>query len=76
MTFPITERLPIEFDNALPQSVDCVIVGGGVIGLATAYELRRRGREVLVVDAGTVDGRIASDHDPIWVRCLLANGER
>lgn len=30
-----------------------VIIGGGVIGLATAWELQRRGAEVLVLDART-----------------------
>lgn len=29
-----------------------VIIGGGVIGLLSAYELRRRGREVVVIDKG------------------------
>ncbi len=29
---------------------DCVIIGGGVIGLSTAYELARRGRRVRVLD--------------------------
>jgi glycine oxidase len=32
---------------------DCVIIGGGVIGLATALELRRRGATVTVVERGT-----------------------
>jgi D-amino-acid dehydrogenase len=35
-------------------SVDVVVVGGGVIGAATAFELTRRGARVLVVDAGAV----------------------
>lgn len=30
-----------------------VVIGGGVIGLATAWELQRRGAEVLVLDART-----------------------
>ncbi|HET7634947.1 MAG TPA: FAD-dependent oxidoreductase, partial [Burkholderiales bacterium] len=32
---------------------DCVIIGAGVIGLATALELRRRGATVTVVERGT-----------------------
>jgi glycine oxidase len=32
---------------------DCVIIGGGVIGLATALELRRRGATVTVVERAT-----------------------
>lgn len=31
-------------------SVDCVVVGAGVIGLSTAWELRRQGLRVAVVD--------------------------
>lgn len=31
---------------------DVLIVGGGIIGLCSALELKRRGREVLVLDAG------------------------
>lgn len=33
---------------------DCVIIGAGVIGLATALELRRRGATVTVVERATV----------------------
>ncbi len=31
---------------------DCLIIGGGVVGLSLAYELARRGRSVRVVDRG------------------------
>jgi sarcosine oxidase len=37
-------------------SFDCVVIGGGVFGLATALELARRGRTVAVVD------RLGSGH--------------
>jgi glycine oxidase len=36
--------------SGLPARSDVVVVGGGVIGLTVAYELARRGREVLVLD--------------------------
>jgi len=50
-----------------------IIIGGGIIGLLTAGELRRRGRDVLVLDAGTGHdsassgnaGIIAPGHFPI-----------
>ena len=32
-------------------SVDCIVIGAGVVGLACAAELARRGREVLVLEA-------------------------
>jgi glycine oxidase len=38
---------------------DCLIVGGGVIGLSLAYELARRGMKVRVVDR-QLPGREAS----------------
>jgi len=40
-------------DAALPSNVDVVIVGGGVIGIAAAYELAPE-RDVLVVERGTL----------------------
>ena len=67
MTFPITERLPIKFDDALPQSVDCVIVGGGVIGVSTAWYLRQRGLSVLVLEKGRIAGE-QSSRNWGWVR--------
>jgi glycine oxidase len=40
----------------LPARSDVVIVGGGVVGLALAYEVAQRGREVLVLDRDDVAG--------------------
>ncbi len=31
---------------------DVIVVGGGVMGCATAYHLAKRGRRVLLLDAG------------------------
>jgi L-2-hydroxyglutarate oxidase LhgO len=36
--------------------IDCLVIGAGVVGLATARALALGGREVLVVDAGPVIG--------------------
>ena len=36
--------------------IDCLVIGAGVIGLACAAELARRGREVLVVEAANAIG--------------------
>lgn len=41
------------------SETDCLIVGGGVIGLSLAWQLAREGRRVAVVDRGPV-GREAS----------------
>ena len=36
--------------------IECLVVGAGVIGLACAAELARRGRDVLVVEAASAFG--------------------
>src|SRR5512140_2025133 len=41
------------------RTCDAIIVGGGIIGLSLALELRRHGAEVLVVERGEA-GREAS----------------
>lgn len=35
------------------QNVDDIIIGGGILGLATAWHLRRRGRSVRVLERGS-----------------------
>jgi glycine oxidase len=42
--------------SALPSRSEVIVVGGGVVGLAVAYELARRGREVLVLDRDDLPG--------------------
>ncbi|MET9089273.1 FAD-dependent oxidoreductase [Streptomyces sp. NPDC004237] len=39
-------------------SVDVAVVGGGMAGLSTAWELARRGREVAVLEAGRIAGGV------------------
>jgi D-amino-acid dehydrogenase len=46
--------------------VNAIVIGGGVIGLTTAYHLAREGRAVTVVDARTA-GQGASDVNAGWV---------
>src|SRR5215470_18554265 len=41
----------------LPERCDAVVVGGGVLGLASAYELAGRNLSVVLVDGGRVGGR-------------------
>ena len=35
---------------------DVILVGGGMLGLATAYHLARRGARALVLEAGDLGG--------------------
>ena len=41
-------------------SVDTVVVGSGIAGLSTAYELARLGQKVVVVDRGRIAGGMSS----------------
>ena len=44
----------------MTSSSSIVVVGAGVLGLCTAFELHRRGRSVLVVDPGQVNASAAA----------------
>jgi L-2-hydroxyglutarate oxidase LhgO len=39
-----------------PESADCVVIGAGVVGLAVARALARKGREVLILEAADAFG--------------------
>src|SRR5688572_20901289 len=48
--------------------LDVAVVGGGISGLATAYELQRRGLSVRVLEAGTrAGGVITTERFDGWV---------
>lgn len=40
----------------MAQKVDYLVVGGGISGLTTAHELKKRGRDVLLLEAGSLPG--------------------
>ena len=42
--------------SSQPTSTDCLVIGAGVSGLATALALLNDGREVTVIDAGRIGG--------------------
>ena len=43
-----------------------IVVGGGIAGLACAYELMKRGHEVVVLEAtGRTGGHVRTVHDPL-----------
>lgn len=58
---------PVSFSDALPASVDVVVVGGGVIGISTALFLAKRGVSVLVCEKGRVAGE-QSSRNWGWIR--------
>jgi L-2-hydroxyglutarate oxidase LhgO len=48
------------------ESVDCAVIGAGVVGLAVARELAARGRDVVVLDAaGAIGTHTSSRHSEV-----------
>uniref|UniRef100_UPI0035AEDAAF FAD-dependent oxidoreductase n=1 Tax=Tabrizicola sp. TaxID=2005166 RepID=UPI0035AEDAAF len=50
MSFPISEASPVRFAAPLPPRADVVVVGGGVIGVMTAWHLAERGLSVVLCE--------------------------
>lgn len=67
MTFPISEASPVRFPGPLPDRADVAIIGGGVIGVMTAWHLAERGLRVVVVEKGRIAGE-QSSRNWGWVR--------
>lgn len=67
MTFPISEASPVRFASPLPARADVVIIGGGVIGVMTAWFLRARGLSVFLAEKGRIAGE-QSSRNWGWVR--------
>ncbi|MEQ8665951.1 MAG: FAD-binding oxidoreductase [Rhodospirillales bacterium] len=58
---------PATFTDPLPGAVDVVVIGAGIIGIATAWHLARAGVRVLVCEKGRVAGE-QSSRNWGWVR--------
>ncbi|MCB1342822.1 MAG: FAD-binding oxidoreductase [Pseudooceanicola sp.] len=56
-----------EPDLRLPDRVDVVVIGGGIIGACTALELAERGHSVLLCEKGQIGGE-QSSRNWGWVR--------
>ena len=63
----ISEATPIAFADPLPEAVDVVVIGAGVVGVSTAYFLARSGARVAVFEKGRVAGE-QSSRNWGWVR--------
>ncbi len=66
ITIP-SDTTPIAFHDRLPDEVDVVIVGAGIIGVTTAYYLAKAGTSVLLCEKGRVAGE-QSSRNWGWVR--------
>ncbi|WP_405194695.1 flavin monoamine oxidase family protein [Streptomyces anulatus] len=68
MRIPTQTDVRTAFDNGLPELAPprrVVVIGAGVAGLATAYELARRGTEVTVLEAADrAGGRARTLREP------------
>lgn len=64
---PINAQTALRFQDPLPDAVDAVVIGGGVIGMFTALHLNRRGKRVLVCEKGRIAGE-QSSRNWGWVR--------
>jgi glycine/D-amino acid oxidase-like deaminating enzyme len=63
----ISDKSPVNFRDALPESVEVAIIGAGVIGISTAWSLAMEGVSVLVCEKGRVAGE-QSSRNWGWVR--------
>ena len=63
----ISEETPVAFAAPLPEAADVVVIGGGIVGISTAYFLAKNGVSVLVCEKGRVAGE-QSSRNWGWVR--------
>jgi glycine/D-amino acid oxidase-like deaminating enzyme len=64
--------MPIQLDRVVDSrsfasQVDVVVIGGGIIGVCTAYELARKGLSVSLIEKGCIGGE-QSGRNGGWVR--------
>ncbi|MBP1849041.1 NAD(P)/FAD-dependent oxidoreductase [Rhizobium halophytocola] len=64
---PGPQVVPVQGDEALPQTVDVVVIGGGIIGASAALELAERGISVALCEKGGI-GQEQSSRNWGWVR--------
>jgi glycine/D-amino acid oxidase-like deaminating enzyme len=67
MSFPISTASPVAHPGPPPAEADVVIVGGGVIGVMTAWHLARAGLRAVVIEKGRVAGE-QSSRNWGWIR--------
>ncbi len=58
---------PVRSDEKLPARADVVVIGGGIIGVSTAFFLAQRGVSVVLCEKGTIAGE-QSSRNWGWVR--------
>ena len=67
MTFPYTISSPAQFTDPLPASAQVAIIGGGIIGVMTAYFLAKQGITSVILEKGRIAGE-QSSRNWGWIR--------
>lgn len=67
MHFPISMAVPARFLAPLPAACDVVVIGGGVVGVMTAWFLAERGMRVTLCEKGRIAGE-QSSRNWGWIR--------
>ncbi len=65
--FVISDRMPVEHAGPPPAEADVVVIGGGIIGVMTAWHLAKAGLRAVVVEKGRVGGE-QSSRNWGWIR--------
>lgn len=56
--------------DTLPQEADCVVIGGGIVGVCAAYWLARAGQNVVLLEKGRIGAEQSSRN---WGWCRQQN---
>lgn len=67
MSFPWHDAMPVTYGGALPAQADVVVIGGGVIGVMTAWHLAERGLSVVLCEKGRIAAE-QSSRNWGWIR--------
>ena len=67
MNFPHWLSEHPEHSGVLPEAVDCVVIGGGVIGVTAALYMAREGMKVVLLEKGRI-GAEQSTRNWGWIR--------
>lgn len=65
--FPISSQSPITHPGPPPTEADVVVIGGGIIGVMTVWELAKRGLRAVLVEKGRIAGE-QSSRNWGWIR--------
>ena len=65
--FPISMATPTRFNAALPKACEVVVIGGGIMGVMTAWYLAEAGIRVTLCEKGRVAGE-QSSRNWGWIR--------